>query len=153
DVGVEMLGRLIERDPANRTYRVQRSEWLLQLGRPREASDDLVVGLAPGPNDRAGHLHAAQRYVRCGRWDKARDHQRRAAELDPEDDLIAFYLAPLLLAGEADARGYREHRERMLKRWGQTQDAGLAERIAKVCCLLEMTQEQAAAVLALALRG
>jgi tetratricopeptide (TPR) repeat protein len=76
-------------------------------------------------------------YAALGRWDEALAAFGRAIALGSVDH-DAWNLAAILWARDGDRAGYREHRRRMLDRFGRTTDPIVAERTAKACLLLPL---------------
>jgi tetratricopeptide (TPR) repeat protein len=99
----------------------------------------------PSPFERAqqlirrGQLHAR----RQGEWKRAADEYAEALELDPSDHWHWYQSAALQLQAGAVER-YRQHCREMLRRFGETEDAGITERVAKTCLLAPGGPEAAA---------
>ena len=73
--------------------------------------------------------------VRHGRWTEAASDYAKVVALDPSDHWNYLLLAPLL-AQAGDYSGYDKHWEATLVRFESTGDPVIAERAAKILCLL-----------------
>jgi tetratricopeptide (TPR) repeat protein len=67
-------------------------------------------------------------------WNRAAEDYARALELDPRDHWDWYRSAALQLRVGALER-YHQHCREMLRRFGETQDPAIAERVAKTCLL------------------
>ena len=76
-----------------------------------------------------------------GRWTEAAAGFEKRIESNPENHW-SWYQAAFVFAQQGDTDGYRRHCERMLARFGDTQDPGIAERIAKACMILPAPADQ-----------
>jgi WD40 repeat protein len=73
--------------------------------------------------------------ARTGRWKEAEEDYAKVIEARPEDDVTCFAMAALLVHN-GDLEGYRAHCARVMTRFGSTQDALIAGRLAKECLIL-----------------
>jgi formylglycine-generating enzyme required for sulfatase activity/tRNA A-37 threonylcarbamoyl transferase component Bud32 len=73
-------------------------------------------------------------FARATRWQDAAADFSRLVDLEPANEWDAFRCATLLLYS-GDIAEYRRHCSRMLERFGNTSDPGIAERTAKACLL------------------
>jgi hypothetical protein len=119
---------------------------------PPPPASTLVVQRAPPPQDREALIAQANFCVSTRQWQKALMYQTLVAKAHPTDHWLAFRLATLLLAAD-DTAGYREHRRRMLDRWGHATEWQQAERTAKICSLIDLGDQEGALVLELAQRA
>jgi tetratricopeptide (TPR) repeat protein len=84
-----------------------------------------------------GNAVLGNELAQVGRWSDAATRFDRALALDPRDpDPHHWCLAAALHATVGDFQGYRRTCRDMLKRFGDTDEAPTAERIAKACLLL-----------------
>jgi serine/threonine protein kinase/tetratricopeptide (TPR) repeat protein len=72
-----------------------------------------------------------------GQWKEAIGDLRRAAELNPNEHVSLYLLAPLRVEA-GDLEGYRENREATLARFGATSDPLTAQRVAQGSLLLPL---------------
>jgi tetratricopeptide (TPR) repeat protein len=77
----------------------------------------------------------AEASARAGRWKEAVRDCAKAIEALPDDDLLCYSLAALLVQS-GDLEGYRLHCARALARFGSTQNPAVAGRLAKACLIL-----------------
>jgi tetratricopeptide (TPR) repeat protein len=104
----------------------------------REASQNPPPPAVDNPVEVAALLQARGRLrAQYGQWKKAIPDLARALELKPNDDLIWYLLAPLLLE-DGDVAGYHKHCQAMLARFGATDDLPTVSRIAKGAMLLPL---------------
>ncbi len=85
----------------------------------------------------SAHLLAARANVRArqGRWPEATADAAQAIEFAPADHTLYHIITPLLVAG-GDRESYRAYCQRILARFGDTQDSAIADRMAKDCLIL-----------------
>jgi tetratricopeptide (TPR) repeat protein len=81
------------------------------------------------------HASLGSCYAQLGRWDEAAAEFDRGLELDPSD-YYRWCLAAALRAALGDLAGYRRTCQKMLERFGDTDQPQPAERMAKACLLL-----------------
>jgi tetratricopeptide (TPR) repeat protein/thiol-disulfide isomerase/thioredoxin len=70
-----------------------------------------------------------------GQWKEAAGDCAKAVEAQPDDDVLCYSLAALLVQS-GDLEGYRRHCARVLARFGTTRDPVTAGRLAKECLIL-----------------
>lgn len=115
---------------------------LIVAGRFSEAADELPRVIRENPEDVELRVWAGRVFGRLGRWEQAAENWTKAVELDPDskDHWRWYVLAPILVElGQEDR--YRRHCRQMLARFGDTQDAAIADRTAKVCLLIPAPPE------------
>jgi serine/threonine protein kinase/Flp pilus assembly protein TadD len=85
------------------------------------------------PNSAEGHRRLGLVLAQTGQWRHAAPEFARVVELDfGKQD---WFLGAAVLLEAGDIAGYRRFCEEMLKRFGDTDDPGIAERTAKTCLL------------------
>jgi eukaryotic-like serine/threonine-protein kinase len=80
-----------------------------------------------------------------GQFRSAVSNYTRVVQLLPDDHYAYHYLAPLLLE-TGDVDGYRRHCTKMLRQFGNTNDAAIAERTAKDCMIIPPTASDLPAI-------
>ena len=75
--------------------RNQAAQQLIAQGRPREAAQQLETAVANDPNDETAHANLVAVYWQTKMWDKAEQHYRIAAKLNPST--AAHYVFGLVM--------------------------------------------------------
>jgi thioredoxin-like negative regulator of GroEL len=75
-----------------------------------------------------------ERSARLGWWTEATHNFSEALRLAPEDQFFAFAFAPLLIQ-VGDLEGYRQHCQKLLTNWKDTDNIFFADQTAKACLL------------------
>jgi tetratricopeptide (TPR) repeat protein len=141
ELAAEVIAPRIAREPKNPAWLFARFRWNAQLGLPAAAIEDLEQALTLDPtlnltpDDLAslyelGDIAAARR-----EWHLVAAAYRHLLHRDPDSSFIWFRGA-IIQAYVGDTEEYRRACEGMLKKFGQTANPLLAERIAKVCMLV-----------------
>jgi tetratricopeptide (TPR) repeat protein len=110
----------------------------LRKGQPDRALAALDGRLAAEqgkPGEAAVHFERGLLRARLGRWKEAAADFAAGLALDPSDH-YHWYRGGFLCLQLGDADGYRRHCRELLRRFGDTQDPMIAERIAKLCSVL-----------------
>jgi tetratricopeptide (TPR) repeat protein len=129
-----------------------RGRVLDHMSRINDAAASYGKAIASKPDDAALVLARAQLYLRTHQWKLAAADFRTACDMQPLDHFLWFSCAPLFVwAGDED--GYRKHRTEFLRRFGKSNDAQTAERTAKVCGLLPLTDDEKTVLIELAKRA
>src|SRR5262249_47750064 len=87
------------------------------------------------PNDVQLWIARANYHARRRAWQQAAAATAKVTELDPSDH-SNWYHESVLQLQLGDIEGYRRTCREMLSRFGQTEDANIAERTAKTCLLV-----------------
>jgi tetratricopeptide (TPR) repeat protein len=118
---------------------------LYESNSPYHTVNQSLAPAAESPIQIAALLHARGRLrAQYGQWQEAIPDFTKAIQLNPDDDLIWYLLAPLLLEA-GDVEGYRKHRQAFLARFCTTNDPPTAQRIAKGAMLLPLAGPDLAA--------
>jgi tetratricopeptide (TPR) repeat protein len=97
---------------------------------------DLAKPFIVGQSEDATVLyHRADFFARRGLWDEACADLSVAAEVEPANHWFRYELVALW-AQKKDRELYRRQCAQMLARFGQSEDAAICERMAKVCLIL-----------------
>jgi tetratricopeptide (TPR) repeat protein len=96
--------------------------------------------IASHPGDSAPLVGRGEWYARHRHWKEALADMVQAIALHPEWHQPWYRAVPLFLEA-GDVEGYRRHCQAMLNRFGDSDDANVAERTAKSCLLLPGTVE------------
>jgi Flp pilus assembly protein TadD len=115
-----------------------RARLCVAAGKCDEAIAHFTKALTLEPNESELLLGRGRLYIRLGRWKQAAADYSRLVELEPSDELTWLHAAPLLVLAD-DLKSYREHCEKMLARFGQSNEAHVAEKTSKACMLLPRT--------------
>ncbi len=95
-----------------------------------------LLGILPKPKGEArSHFHLGESYARAGQWAKASAAHDRGLKLDPSDH-SRWCQAGVLHLAAGDFDDYRRICRELVRRFGDTDQALIAERAAKVCLLL-----------------
>lgn len=89
---------------------------------------------AARPDDAQGHHELSATFARLGRWKEAADAHDRGFDLDPTDRRYVIEAAYFHLAA-GDVEAYRRLCHELTNRFGETDDVGMAEGVAKACLL------------------
>jgi serine/threonine protein kinase len=112
---------------------------LMREGKFDEAEqlfNDLLTPIGETQPKSTGLLRArGELRARMGHWKEAAADFSRVVEFEPENHEACHSLAPLLVQS-GDLEGYRRHCERVVARFGGTNDPVIAERMAKDCLML-----------------
>src|SRR5262249_45589623 len=87
------------------------------------------------PKDKRVWIGRVRGLARRAQWQKALDALGKLIELDPSDHSVWYHDAVLRLP-LGDRKGYRRTCRGMLKRFGQTEHALVAERVVEICALV-----------------
>jgi len=98
--------------------------------------DDILTPAFQSQPESAGLLRARGNLrARTGLWKEAAADFSKVVEYEPENHEACYSLAPLLVQS-GDLEAYRRHCERVVARFGGTNDPVIAELMAKVCLML-----------------
>ena len=103
----------------------------------------------PGKAKERGGSRADRLGAQYGQWKDAIPDLARAIELNPNDDLSWYLMAPLLLEN-GDVAGYHKRCQAMLARFAATEDLPAAQRMAKGSLLLSLAGVDLATAVSLA---
>jgi eukaryotic-like serine/threonine-protein kinase len=136
--------KAVELAPKNGICRALLASCLMDLGREKEAMDEVKIGIHM-PCDQGGRLlfNEVERksYWIHGNWQKLRTVWQAQLLDDPPNHADWYGFAELCLyLGAEDS--YRQCRTKMLAKFGATVDPAIAERTGRACLLLPASGEE-----------
>jgi WD40 repeat protein/serine/threonine protein kinase/tetratricopeptide (TPR) repeat protein len=146
------LDRMVAAQRNDATVYVQRARAFVKRGRWKDAAADYSRAVELSRSEPQLWLEKAAFDDEHGQWKEAAKAFAEALKLDPDDHWQCYQSAVVHLhIGDID--GYRRHCREMLRRFGQTDDPMIAERIAKVCLIRPDAVDDPKLVQDLALRA
>jgi serine/threonine-protein kinase len=136
--------KAVELAPKNGICRALLAGCLMDVGREKEAMDEVKKGILMPYDEGARRLFAEvmrKSYLMHGNWKKLRAvWQVQLLEDPPNHDDWYGYAELCLLLGFEDF--YRDCRTKMLAKFGSTTDPAIAERTGRACLLLPATGDE-----------
>jgi tetratricopeptide (TPR) repeat protein len=105
----------------------QREQWT-------NAALELAKAIELAPTNHWLYFRRGEILGRMGLWSEAAANLRRSIDTEPTNSRPHFLLAPILLFS-GDVQGYRQHCQRIVARFAETTDAGVADTMAKACLI------------------
>ncbi len=140
-----LSGRQINRTGGLDAFKPDELQTILHLLKSKYASafadsPESIVAWRKQEAEDGAELLASSGMLRLaeGQWKEAAAQLSKAADLDPQNYLVYFSLAPLLVE-IGDIAGYERLRQIMLVRFNGTNDPIVCARIAKMCLLLPLS--------------
>jgi eukaryotic-like serine/threonine-protein kinase len=112
----------------------ERVNAFVRNGQWREAALELAKAIELVPSNHSLYLRRGEILGRIGLWSEAAASLRQSIDSEPTNSWPHFLLAPILLFS-GDVQGYRQHCQRIVARFAETTDAGVADTMAKACLI------------------
>jgi WD40 repeat protein/predicted Zn-dependent protease len=128
------LARALDLDDQHAHSWNERGNISFSYGQFAEAVFNFTRAIALKPDRLAYRRNRGNAYAALKEWDKAADDYSRAIELKNDDPVLRYQLALVRLA-RGDRDGYRQACSDMLKRFGESSNAEVADLAAWVCVL------------------
>jgi serine/threonine protein kinase/Flp pilus assembly protein TadD len=135
DGAIRAYHEAVDGHPDYTAAHIMLAEALLQQNRPDEARAEYRKAIELDPKNVQAYLNLGISYATQGRWKEAAAAFDRGLELDPVDHERWCQDAYLHLEA-GDVGGYRRACQELVKRFGDTDDAVIAEQTANACLML-----------------